>query len=395
MIAFVSWVWRHARAAAIALLFAIPLLVLWNLVAGQFAPRWALRVARLTGVTTSPAPLQWSWRALTDGELQAAAARAVGEALPLRPLMIRINNEIRYTLFGAIGPPDIIEGEQGQLFERYTLEEYCGRGSDTAELRAEGLIPKLRDIQSYFTARERIFLYILTPSKAAHLAEDFPRTFSCNSSIQDRTMKLPVLVRLLREAGINVLDTASLVHGLKGTERVDFFVRGGVHWDALATAYAAAAIVGELDRLGVRPPIPPLLWHYEVVNRARDVDSDLADLMNLLVPRVRYPVPKVTFQGSASCEDQPSKRLNIALIGDSFSEGLADALRSGACLSQLYIYRYLTVRHGGPDDSWKMTPDESDIAPIRDASVVILEENEGFAAEANYVSRLRALLAQR
>jgi len=38
---------------------------------------------------------------------------------------------------------------------------------------------------------------------------------------------------------------------------------------------------------------------------------------------------------------------------------------------------------------------ESDIAAIRDADAVTLEENEGFAAEGSYVSRLHPLVAGR
>ena len=384
-----------ARALAIALLYAIPLAIVWNLAAERLAPSLVLQLMQLTGVTAAPAPASWSWRSFADGTLQAAAARSVGAAAPLRPLLIRLNNEIRYTLFGAIAAPDIIEGDHHQLIERYAWEEYCSRDAETAARKAREIIPKLRDIQAYYAARNRVFLYIITPSKAAHLPEYFLRRFPCGNSPEDRATKLSALVGLLREAGIHVLDTASLIHGLKGTERVDLFARGSIHWNSLANAHAADAVAAEINRLDGRAAIPRLHWRYQVVNGARGVDSDLADLMNLLVPRVQYPVPAVTQLPAAPCADQPSSRLDVAVIGNSFSEGLLEPLISGACLTRLTIYRYLAVRHGATAESWKLTPLESDIAPIRDADVVILEENEGFAAEASYVARLRALVADR
>jgi hypothetical protein len=384
-----------AHALAIGLLYAIPLAIAWNLAAERIAPSLVLQLGQLTGVTAAPAPASWSWRSFADGTLQATVARAVGAAAPLRPFLIRLNNEIRYTLFGAIAAPDIIEGDSHQLIERYAWEEYCSRNPETAAHKAREIIPKLRDIQDYYAARNRVFLYIITPSKAAHLPEYFLPRFPCGNSPEDRTTKLPALVGLLRQAGIHVLDTASLIHALKGTERVDLFARGSIHWNSLANAHAADAVVAEIDRLDTGAAIPRLHWRYEVVNRAHGADSDLAELMNLLVPRVHYPAPAVTQLPAPPCDAQTSSRLDVALVGNSFSEGLAEALISGACLSRLTIYRYLEIRHGATAESWKLTPLESDIAPIRDADVVILEENEGFVAEGSYVARLRALVAGR
>ena len=53
---------------------------------------------------------------------------------------------------------------------------------------------------------------------------------------------------MLKNAGIHVVDTASLMHGLKGKYEIDLFPAGGVHWNAIGIAAADDAILAEINR---------------------------------------------------------------------------------------------------------------------------------------------------
>jgi len=394
MISFTPWRSGVGRNVAIAMLATIPLATLWNVIAAQIAPERTIQVLRLKGVTNSPPPAVWSWQSVADGTLRAATARAVDEAPPLRPLFIRINNEVLYTLFGEINAEDVLEGDRHQLFVTSSIVQYCSRSPEGARQKVERLIPRLREIQSYYAAHNRMFLYVITPSKAAHLPEYFLDRVPCANSQSDRANYLPTVVHLLRDAGINALDTASLIHALKGRD-ADLFPRGGGHWNQLGLAHATDAVVAELDRLAGSSLIPRLHWRYDMVDgRQKGLDADLAELMNLLVPRVHYPVPRVTYLPSPPCGDQPWTRLRVAMIGTSFTDMLADALIAGACLKGAYAYRYMQVRHGAASESWRLT-EASDEEAIRNADIAILEENEGQGGEFLYIDRLRAITSQR
>src|SRR5262249_8931029 len=161
-----------------------------------------------------------------------------------------------YTLFAKINAEDVVEGDAHQLFVTSAIEEYCARSPEAAMRKAERLIPILRDIQAYYVAHNRIFLYVITPSKAAHLPEYFLGRMPCRNSERDRGTFLPIVTRLLREAGINALDIASIVHGLKAREPADLFPRGGGHWSQVGVAHAADAVAEEIDRLAGRPLVP-------------------------------------------------------------------------------------------------------------------------------------------
>jgi len=371
---------RRFGYAVVALLLLLPVLTIWNLAAQTFAPKLQLNIGpRLRGVVETPAPVPFSLQTIVDGSWQKAAATKVSDAFPLRPLLIRLNNQIRFKMFGAYGAPGIVNGDNGQLIEEGYLKEYCARNLVTFEQKARAWIPKLKEIQDFYESRGQIFIYLATPSKAAHLPEYFVhRISSCASSGRDRSEMLPTYDRLLTEANIHFVDAARLTHQLKGKYDIELFPVGGVHWNALGVANAANAILTEINAQAKRPVAPKLAWTYEITNKASGTDRDLVDLINVLVPNVRYPTPKVNFDRSRPCDDFPASSMRVALIGGSFIHDLARTLINAGCLSRLETYDYLYnfVNAGKDYKTVKRKLGAGDILPLRDADIVILEENE-------------------
>ena len=115
------------RAAFCLLLLALPLASAWNLAVAPSHPSLAIRIGPKLGGVTRDAPVDLSWSSLRDGSFQKAVASRVTDAMPVRPLLIRINNEIRFELFGELTAPQVVRGAKGQLIERSYLEEYCAR----------------------------------------------------------------------------------------------------------------------------------------------------------------------------------------------------------------------------------------------------------------------------
>ena len=375
-----SAAWNRLGLAAAALLLLLPLLTLWNLAAQSFAPKLAIMIGpRLHGVTeASPRPI-WSLRAFADGTLQKALTRAITDAFPFRPLMIRINNQVRYKLFSYSGAPGVITGENGQLIEKAYLDEYCTRNLATFESKARDWAAKLKEIQDFYAARGKIFIYLITPSKVAYMPENFASALSsCASSVRDRTGTLPLYDGLLKEAGVHVVDAASLIHGLRGKYEIDLFPAGGVHWNAIGIAAAADAILAEINRQAGSAIAPKLLWKYKVVDRAKGTDRDLLDLLNVLLPNARYATASVTYEPEKPCSDAAAASRSAAMIGGSFAGTLGRTLINQGCISRLEFYNYLyRGLDAGPDyKTVKQRLTASDILLLRDDDIVILEENE-------------------
>lgn len=380
------------RAACCLLLLGLPVLTAWNLA----NPKQEIKIGpKLAGVTRPPV-LDWSLPAMIDGSLQKAITSRVTEALPIRPLLVRFNNELRFELFGDLTLPGVVHGANGHLIEQVYLDEYCSRAEDMAETRAQAIIPKLREIQEYYRSRGAVFIYVISPSKVAHLPEYFVKPGQCLSTPAARTEFIPKYASLLKQAGVAVVDTATFIHSLKGKYEIELFPQGGSHWNEIGGARVATLIAEEINRQAGQVLAPPFTFTYKISGVTQGVDRELADLLNVFFPPLAYQTPKVTFQPSASCADHPSAKLNVAVVGSSFTHLPAEILARDNCLSALNTYFYLTLsRHGGfPYRRLQsdLTPD--DLKPLRDAKILLLEENESFAGASGYVEAFRELLAK-
>ncbi len=390
---------RRIGYVVVGLLLFLPVLTAWNLAAQYFAPKLQLKIGpRLQGVTDVPAPVLLDRHSFADGDWQKVVMTKVGEAFPLRPILIRLNNQIRFKLFGAYVAPGIVNGDNGQLIEEAYLKEYCARNLATFEQRARDWIPKLKEIQNFYESRGHIFIYLMTPSKAAHLPEYFVhRLASCPSSARDRIEMLPTYDRLLTESNIHFIDAARLTHQLKGKYEIDLFPVGGVHWNALAIVNAADAVLGKINDLTNRPIAPRLNWTYKITNKASGTDRDLTDLINILMPNARYPTPKVDFSHSRDCGEFPISSMRVALIGGSFIHSLARTLINAGCLSHLetydYLYNFLSAGKDYKPVKRRLGP--NDILPLRDAEIVILEENESALSGTAHAAEFHRVLLGR
>jgi alginate O-acetyltransferase complex protein AlgJ len=174
--------------AMFAIVILLPLVSAWNLAA---PPNRLLKVGpKLYGVTQE-LPLTVSWSAFRDGSLQKAIAERMTKAFLFRPMLIGVNNQIRYGLFGELDAPEVVRGAKGQLFGKYYIEEYCTRTLGTGERLAADMLPKLRDIQDYYRARGGVFVYMTSPSKAAQAPEYFVDQVPCPSTPAARAELLP------------------------------------------------------------------------------------------------------------------------------------------------------------------------------------------------------------
>jgi len=384
------------RAAFCAFLLLLPLASAWNLVIAPSYPTLAIKIGPKLGGVTYDTPVTLSWSSLRDASFQKAVSSRVTDAMPVRPLLIRINNEIRFELFGELTAPHVVRGANGHLIERSYLEEYCARTEGMGAKFAADILPKLRDIQNYYRAHGGSFVYVVTPSKAAHLPEYFVDRVPCPSTPGARAHLVSEYVGMLKQGGINVVDTASLIHSLKGSYEVDLFPQGGVHWNDIGGARAVSAVVEEINRQADHQIVPPFGFSYTLSGVTVGADRELVDLLNVFFPPLGYQTPKVQFSPSASCADNPARQLDVAMVGSSFSHLPARIMIEANCLNELQLFYYAKLgRFGGtPYRELQRNLSDADLNALRDVMVMILEENESFVARAGYVDQLRAVVSR-
>jgi alginate O-acetyltransferase complex protein AlgJ len=379
--------------AAIALL-ALPLATLWNLVIPPNRPLLAIKIGQpLIGVTQEP-PFELSFAALFDRRLQKSIAMKVTEAVPIRPLLVRVNNQIEFSLFNQLNLPNFMIGTNGQLLESYYLTDYCERKEGDAELWSNRMIPTLLDMQAFYKSHNAIFVYVITPSKAAHLPEYFVDHVPCPSTQVARNNLIPDYAQKLRDAGIAVLDLATFIHNLKGRYPTELFPQGGIHWNSIGSSLAALEIIKFINKLANQQMVPAFQIDNVVLKPPEGTDRDLANLINVLLPPISYETPRVTYKPSASCTDHPARLIDAAVVGGSFMDAPTELLIGMGCLSRLNLYGYLRMGRLGGAPLRMLQPEltDADLMHLREVKLLVLEENEAGVGRFRYVDALHTIL---
>lgn len=386
--------WRTAPRLLLAASFLLlPLVSVWNMVV---EPQRTIMLGPKLGGVTEIVPLVLSWPTIRDGRFQKAVASRITEAFAFRPLLIRVNNEIRSELFGDYTTPYVVRGAKGHLIGRFYLDEYCSRTEGMGAKLAAEVLPRLKAIQEHYRSIGGVFVYLVSPSKAAHFPEYFLDRFKCPSPPAARAQMLPDYVGALRTAGINVVDGASLIHSKKGQYDVPLFPEGGEHWNEVGAALAVSAITEEIDRQSGRELIPPFRFTYAVTTAHSHADRELVELLNVFFPPLGYRTAKVSFEQPSACPSHEANELPIALVGSSFGFLPAPMMIEHNCLSKLKFYYYAKagVFGGQPFHEMEKNLSDSEFERVRDAKVLILEENESFVGRSNYVPLLMSAIGK-
>ncbi len=80
------------RAAFCVFLALLPLGAAWNLIAAQYFPKRAIKIGPTLGGVTYDTPVVFSWQDIRDGKFQKAVVSRITDAMPVRPILIRLNN---------------------------------------------------------------------------------------------------------------------------------------------------------------------------------------------------------------------------------------------------------------------------------------------------------------
>lgn len=388
-----------ACAGLIGFLF---LASVWNYAVGRDWPKLRIRSANPLAGVTAPAPTPFTLDALLSGEAQKAASTNLGRSLPVFPLAVRIKNQFLYSLFRVSGAASVVVGKNDQLYEPGYIEEFCARGAAPNAARLDAWAAQLREIQDRVEAAGKSFVYLVTPSKAARLPDYLPAKTRCRSIERGAPEKLVPFRAALEAHGVAYVDGAGLMSAKRHDYAIDFFPRGGTHWNLLGAALATRDVSEALARSGRGAPFGRFDFDWRVVDEATGTDRDLLDLLNLLWPNAHYSTAAATGRSLPSnCARAPK----LLTVGGSFLFELLLDLGQSACPPESEYWHYFQQQSGrsrrtglnvyadgGGLRKMEEIPDSADALARRlaAADAVILEENESVVSTMDQVRDLLA-----
>ncbi len=388
-----SILWRTPILCGIALIALPSLLVYGNalhrLVAG--VPMYSHTALR--GVQRPTPQPELSRRSVLSGAFERAYAHVFGRHFPLLAAAVKVKGQIYWSVLHQSPSWFITIGRHDVLYENAYLDEYCSRNLDALAPRAESWASAMMRMQRWYAAHDKVFIYLLTPSKASIEPENIPTGWPCPASRRDRVGTHEIYAEILRRAGVNLVDAVESTARAKSSYDFPPFPQGGTHFNDLMAAIAARDLVREVARSGSWRRLDEFSFDWRLA-APHDVDHDLIDLLDVPYTGLNDRTPEVHVRREPN---KPCVEIPLAEVGGSFTYQVNKILAMTSCPPRIELYEYFHNRMALYPGDRRFPVDEARRAwTLLDAAqVVVLEENEQTAPGSQHGQALYDLVSQR
>jgi hypothetical protein len=274
-----------------------------------------------------------SWH---GGDLQAGIERRIDQQLGLRDWMVRIDNQLKFSLFGVTKRP-VVGGPGGWLVEDGYL---TSRTHLWGQQGAQILFLAFQFLQAQAVLREHgvTLLLLVSPSKAETLPEHLPLAYRLVDAANHRR-HLDLLRGVFERVALNHLDAQALCEQWRDQEpEFPVFPRAGTHWSRIAASRVAVRLLDELERLAGVDLVNLDLGPSAMGKGPGPSEDDMAVLANLLDrTALADPMPIPNPQRRPGDAGTPP---SVLLVSSSFAWLLADAICDPAVTSRLTLFYY-------------------------------------------------------
>jgi hypothetical protein len=282
--------------------------------------------SKLVGITP-PEYEKFSVENWFSGSFQPAFTPCVDYHTGFHASLVRLNNQLAYTLFRISPIPDVVVGKEGYLYTPNFVNAYTGRDYIGEQAIADQ-VNKLKRINDFLTSAGKNFIVVFVPNKSRVYPEFLPDQAIKNRGISNYDM---FVKQFQQHPEISFLDLNEYFIRIKDSTEYPLFPKYGIHWTTIAcqTLVPDTLLSFILHALGKSyQPIKPLRVDY--TESLKGSDYDLYELMNLISVQSGEAIPYPVFR-----EDPDSSRYpyRILTIGDSFFWGIYGIYPWGSAFS--------------------------------------------------------------
>jgi hypothetical protein len=247
-----------------------------------------------------------------SGTYQQQSQKYRDEQPGFRSDLIRVFNQVDYSLFSRPHAAKIIVGKKGYLFGDQYIEAYLGTDY-MGDKYIDQKIGEVKYLQDFLWEKKKILLLVIfPPDKGTFYREMIPDRYLAKKREANNYSRYS---QKCSEAGVNVIDFNSLFLRMKDTTQYILYPKTGVHWSTYGAVIAADSLVKYLDKkLGIRMP-EMVVDSIALSNVPKDEDDDISRTMNLIFPVSQPPLayPVYHFRN-----DSGMRKPAALFIGDSF-----------------------------------------------------------------------------
>ncbi|MEZ4722020.1 MAG: hypothetical protein R2813_09115 [Flavobacteriales bacterium] len=236
-----------------------------------------------------------------DMTFQRSANRVVTKTFGFREAMIRLHNQLMYSMFDECGP-FVLKGKDDYLFEGTYIPAVCGENYLGVD-RLNHVADSLQFLDQLLNDHGKKFLFIIAPNKLRYHQNKLD--LECDGVFTNYSE----MRQLIHERGIEMVDFISEFQGLD--HKYPLFSKSGSHWSLYGASLAAQRIQEKLDDLGVSEGML-VMTELKVDEYPRKTDKDLHGLLNIVTRpgKEELAYPRLVFEGK--------RQAKALIVGDSY-----------------------------------------------------------------------------
>ncbi len=267
-----------------------------------------------------------------SGSFQRHTEVYLGENLAVKSPLVRLRNQVEYSLFGKINAQQIFE-YNGNLFRFYSAD-YNEGTSFIGQQAVSEKVRKLTKIQEFLGESHPIILTI-APSKTYFYSEDLPEVHTRET---DRSNYKAITKEALKK-GIHVIDFNTYFLDIKKSSKAPLISKSGIHWSMFGAAMAMDTLVSKVEQLKKSTYSHPI-YTLDKSYRFFYNDNDLAQLLNVLSPPNDPELRCLTFP----IQRPVGKKIRALIISDSFFDvvSMTDLRQQLFTTDTKYLYYFNT-----------------------------------------------------
>ncbi len=247
-----------------------------------------------------------------SGSYQRNKERHFNDFTGFRADLVRLNNEIDFTLFDICHAGWTIKGKNGFLFQYPYINAYYGKDySGYQQIREKAI--KLKAIQDTLSRLGKTLILAYLPSKASYYPEYFP-----DDRVEEKrgVTNYESYRHVCDSLGINQVDMEAWFLSMKNKSSEPLFSKQGIHWSYYGALLAGDSLVRYIEHMRNVRIKHPIWTRVEHTDRLRYLDDDIAQELNLIFPYTRETMAYPVLQ---DVQDTGNKKINAVYIGDSYA----------------------------------------------------------------------------
>ncbi len=266
----------------------------------------------LKGYFTIPQKPSFTLDSVFDGTFQEAYNNYFEHSIGFRPMLVRINNQVAYSIFDTVQASGVIVGKNNYLYEINYIKAYKGwdyMGDSAIESQAM----KVDFVYKKLAEAGKTLFFVFAPGKASFFPEYIPEKYMLRPS--GKRTNHDSFVSKFKEYNVPFIDFNTWFVQMKDTSSYPLYPQCGIHWSAYGAALATDSLVHYIEKERNIDMVDVSWDGFDLPKTLRDPDYDIGEGMNLLfkLPHYSMAYPRVQFSN-----EEGKVRPNAIVVADSY-----------------------------------------------------------------------------